>query len=120
MQRREFIMLFGGAVAAWPLAARTRQAKKVYRVGFLWDGPDVFPDALEAFRQGLRDLGYVEGQTIAMEYRWVDGKPERMRELAQQADGYLRQTEAQRQGVIVRAKYPESSDASHTVTDAGR
>ena len=65
MQRREFITLFGGAVAAWPLAARAQQAKKVYRVGFLWDGPDVFPDALEAFRQGLR-----KGQTIAIEYRW--------------------------------------------------
>jgi putative ABC transport system substrate-binding protein len=70
MQRREVITLFGGAVAAWPLAARAQQAKKVYRVGFLWDGPDVFPDALEAFRQGLRDFGYVEGQTIAIEYRW--------------------------------------------------
>ena len=87
MQRREFITLFGGAVAAWPLAARAQQAKKVYRVGFLWDGPDVFPDALEAFRQGLRDLGYVEGQTIAIEYRWADGKPERMRELAEELVG---------------------------------
>ena len=81
MKRREFITLFGGAVAAWPLVASAQQTKKVSRVGFLWDGPDVFPDALEAFRQGLRDLGYVEGQTIAIEYRWADGKPERMREL---------------------------------------
>jgi len=87
MKRREFITLFGGAAAAWPLAASAQQIKKVSRVGFLWDGPDVFPDALEAFRQGLRDLGYVEGQTIAIEYRWADGKPERMREFAEELVG---------------------------------
>ena len=61
-----------------------QQAKKVPRVGFLWDSPAVFPDAIEAFRQGLRDLGYVEGRTIAIEYRWAEGKPERMRELAEE------------------------------------
>jgi putative ABC transport system substrate-binding protein len=67
-----------------PLAADAQQAGKVYRVGFLWDSPAVFPDAIEAFRQGLRDLGYVEGRTIAIEYRWAEGKPERMRELAEE------------------------------------
>ena len=83
MQRREFITLLGGAVA-WPLAAGAQQPGKVYRIGFLWDSPDAFQDALEAFRQGLRELGYVEGQTIAIEYRWAEGKPERMRELAEE------------------------------------
>jgi putative ABC transport system substrate-binding protein len=61
-----------------------QQAKKVPRVGFLWDSPAVFPDAIEAFRQGLRDLGYVDGRTIAIEYRWAEGKPERIRELAEE------------------------------------
>ena len=81
MIRREFITLLGGA-AAWPLAARAQQAGKVYRVGFLWDGPDVFPDAIEAFRQGLRELGYVEGRNLTFEYRWGEGKPDRIRALA--------------------------------------
>jgi putative tryptophan/tyrosine transport system substrate-binding protein len=84
MQRREFITLLGGTAVAWPLAAHAQQPGKVYRIGFLWDSPDAFVDALEAFRQGLRELGYVEGQTIAIEYRWAEGKPERMRELAEE------------------------------------
>src|SRR5512144_3054315 len=83
MQRREFITLLGGA-AAWPLAAHAQQPGKVYRIGFLWDSPDAFVDALEAFRQGLHERGYVEGQTITIEYRWAEGKPERMRELAEE------------------------------------
>ena len=83
MRRREFITLLGGA-AAWPLAAQAQQPGKVYRIGFLWDSPDAFLDALEAFRQGLRELGYVEGRNIAIEYRWAEGKPERMRELAEE------------------------------------
>ena len=83
MRRREFITFLCGA-AAWPLSAGAQQPGKVYRVGFLWDSPDAFLDALEAFRQGLRELGYVEGRTITIEYRWAEGKPERMRELAEE------------------------------------
>jgi putative ABC transport system substrate-binding protein len=67
-----------------PLAAHAQPAGKVYRVGFLWDSPTVFPDAIEAFRQGLRDLGYVEGRNLTIEYRWAEGEPERMRELAEE------------------------------------
>src|SRR5215475_6268410 len=82
LKRREFITLLGGAAAAlWPFAAYGEQ---VYRVGFLWDGPDVFPDAIEAFRQGLRELGYVEGRNLAFEYRWGEGKPDRIRALARE------------------------------------
>ena len=78
------MLLAGGAVAGSPLAAWAQQAGKLYRIGFLWDGPAVFPDAIEAFRAGLRDLGYVEGRNIAIEYRWAEGKPERMREFAEE------------------------------------
>jgi putative ABC transport system substrate-binding protein len=84
MKRREFILLAGGAVAGWPLAALAQQAGKLYRIGFLWESPGAFPERIEAFRQGLRDLGYVEGQDIAIEYRWAEGKPERIRELAEE------------------------------------
>jgi ABC-type uncharacterized transport system substrate-binding protein len=78
VRRREFITLLGGAAAAWPLAARAQQAGKVYRIGFLGNSTA----ALEAnlvgpFREGLRDLGYVEGQNILIEYRWAEGEYER-------------------------------------------
>ena len=82
MDRRTFIASTVGGVLSAPLAAQAQQAGKVYRVGFLWESPAVFPDAIEAIRRGLRDLGYVEGRTIAIEYRWAEGNPERMRELA--------------------------------------
>ena len=84
MKRREFILLAGGAAIAWPLAALAEQAGKVYRIGFLGDSPASISEPMEAFRQGLRDLGYVEGRNIAIEYRWAEGKPERMRELAEE------------------------------------
>jgi putative ABC transport system substrate-binding protein len=81
--RRAFIV--GGiATVAAPLAAEAQPAGKVYRIGVLWDSPKVFPDEIEAFRQGLRALGYVEGRNIAIEYRWAEGKPERMRQLAEE------------------------------------
>ncbi len=84
ISRRTFLATVTAGLLAAPLAAGAQQAGKLYRVGFLWDSPAVFPDAIEAFRQGLRDLGYVEGRTIAIEYRWAEGKPERMRELAEE------------------------------------
>lgn len=83
MRRREFIILLG-ATTAWPLAAQAQQTGKVFRIGFLWDSPTVFPDAIEAFRQALHDLGYDDGRNIVIEYRWADGNPKRMRELAEE------------------------------------
>ena len=67
-----------------PLAAEAQKAGKLYRIGFLGDSPAAFSESTEAFRQGLRDLGYVEGRNITIEYRWAEGKPERMRELAEE------------------------------------
>jgi putative ABC transport system substrate-binding protein len=74
MKRREFISLLGGAAAAWPLAARAQQrpAKSV-RIGIIDDAP-----IWDHFRQGLRDLGYVEGQNLVIEHRSAEGQPDRL------------------------------------------
>jgi ABC-type uncharacterized transport system substrate-binding protein len=87
MKRREFIASIGGMAAAAicrPHPLRAQQIAKVYRIGFLWDGPTAFPDAIEAFQRGLRDLGYVKGGNVAIEYRWAEGKPDRIREMAEE------------------------------------
>src|SRR4249920_1112074 len=78
MRRREFITLLGGAVAAKPRAARAQQAGKAYRIGFLGNSTAALEaDLVGPFREGLRDLGYVEGQNILIEYRWAEGEYER-------------------------------------------
>jgi putative ABC transport system substrate-binding protein len=82
MQRREFIAGMGVTVA-WLSAARAQQPK-IHRIGFLWDSPGVFPEAMEAFRQELRERGYAEGRNLVVEYRWAQGNLARMRELAEE------------------------------------
>ncbi|MGB7580117.1 MAG: ABC transporter substrate binding protein, partial [Pseudolabrys sp.] len=81
MQRRDFIT-FLGAAAAWPLAAYAQQAAKLHRIGIL--SPELLPPPgfLDAFRQGLRELGYVEGQDIAIEVRNAEGYGQRLVALA--------------------------------------
>src|SRR5262245_24419440 len=83
MQRREFITLFGGVTAAWPLVARAQPRGKLYRIGFLGVTSHAeygrHPDAL---RKGLRQLGYEEGSNIVFEYRWAEGRYDRLPELA--------------------------------------
>ena len=84
MQRRQFIALLGGAAAAWPFAARAQQpTTKIARIGWLVTGsPTTHRFSLAAFRDGLKALGYVEGQNISIEYRWAEGNVTRLPELA--------------------------------------
>jgi ABC-type uncharacterized transport system substrate-binding protein len=82
VNRREFIALLGGA-ATWPLAARGQQVGKIYRIGILEPIPAARNAAnLDALRKGLRELGYVEGQNLVIEYRSADGRAERFPDLA--------------------------------------
>src|SRR5436309_7088671 len=81
MERREFITLLGGAVA-WPLAARTQQPK-LPTIGFLGTtSASAWTSWTAAFVQRLRELGWIEGRTIAIEYRWAEGRSERFTEIA--------------------------------------
>src|SRR5262245_1021800 len=82
MMRREFITLLGGAAAAWPMAAMAQQPGKIYRIGFL--GPGSYEGRkrdIDALRMGLRRLGYEEGRNIVIEYRWAEGRYDRLLEL---------------------------------------
>jgi putative tryptophan/tyrosine transport system substrate-binding protein len=82
MKRREFILALGGAAAAWPLAARAQQAKAA-TIGLLGTGSAAAQSQwTAAFVQRMRELGWVEGRNLAIEYRWAEGRTERLRDLA--------------------------------------
>jgi ABC-type uncharacterized transport system substrate-binding protein len=82
VHRRAFLTALGGSVLAAPLAAEAQPAAKVARIGYLGPNLAASPHLPEAFRHGLRDLGYVEGRTVVIEYRDAEGKFERLPALA--------------------------------------
>ena len=83
LKRREFITLLCGAAAAWPLAARAQQLAKLPTIGFLGASTSSnWSHWTAAFVQRLRELGWIEGRTVAIEYRWAEGRSERFTEIA--------------------------------------
>src|SRR6516165_10623010 len=83
IRRRELIATLCGAAAAWPVAARTQQPATLPTIGYLGPSPpEVASQWTAAFVQRLRELGWIEGRTIAIEYRWADGRTERFAEIA--------------------------------------
>jgi putative ABC transport system substrate-binding protein len=81
VKRRDFITLIGGA-AAWPLGARAQHTAKLLTIGFLGSGTlSSQGQWAAAFIQRLRELGWIEGRTVVVEYRWAEGRPERLAEI---------------------------------------
>src|SRR5262249_38426425 len=109
-ERRELLAAFGGAAAAWPLAARAQQPPTPM-IGFLHpSSAEAYASLMPAFRKGLGEVGYVEGRNLIIEYRWADDQNDRLPALAAELVG---------KGVSVIAtvtRYQRSIPIAHTLT----
>ena len=80
--RRKVLLAIATTLLAMPLAGETQNARKIYRVGYLGNSSaSLEPDLVEAFRQGMRDLGYIEGKNLVIEFRWAEGRYDRFASL---------------------------------------
>src|SRR3954466_4090912 len=108
MRRRDFIIFLPGAIATWPLAARAQKAMLV--IGVLSTGSSSASSRpfMDAFRQGLSEAGYVEGQNVAIEYRWAEGHYDRLPAFAAHPRG--------RKVDLIMATSPRSALAAKNAT----
>jgi putative ABC transport system substrate-binding protein len=111
MKRREFITLLGGTVVGWPLCTRSQEAKKIPRVGVLWHARNAEEEGVyfTALQRGFRDLGYVEGQTVALEHRFPAEQYERFNTISAELVGL-------KVDVIIAVSWPAAVAAQRATT----
>ena len=120
MRRREFVSLFGGAAATWPLAARAQQPERVRQIGVLMTGRVNAQLRMDAIQQGLQKLGWAVGHSVRIEYRWAVGDAEMVRAFAKELVDNQPDIVVAQGSTAVQALLPGNSHHSHRVRASHR